>query len=155
MKVLKLVAYGQGLVWLLYAYGVYAHEREIFVMKAYENKVAQIMYSIAQQNQHALSFGLERMPICMYTPLNMQELDASSLTKTYFLPRTRYKNSSVKLLHQQMIEKLKLLGVQVVIQEFQDKNYGIQMKFVFDPSCQYKVTHVVDTDNNVIHFNFV
>lgn len=124
-------------------------------LPAYHNKISDISYAVGSDDQHALTFALQQEPICMYTPLQYQDLHEMSLRKTYFLPRTTCADAHTRYFYDDVKKSLQPLGIDVHFKEINDIHYGLQMVFTIASESKYDVVKIVDTDKKLIHFNFV
>ena len=116
---------------------------------AYHNKILHM--HAAGDDQTAIVMQSQADPICIYTPLTYEQADATSLQKTYFLPRTKYAD----LHNDQMKNLLQPLGINLDMQKIAGKNYGLRMTFTMQSDDAYQIVKVVDTNKKTVRFEFV
>ena len=122
---------------------------------AYNNKISHISYSLGSDDQHAITFLCQNNPICMYTPLTYEDSFEKSLTKTYFLPRTKSLNSGMQKYYHELRENLQEIGIDLDIHEIEDDNYGLSMSFTMQSDDTYDIVKVIDSDKKTVRFDIV
>ncbi|MBP6869796.1 hypothetical protein KBC04_02855 [Candidatus Babeliales bacterium] len=125
------------------------------LLPAYSNQISQISYSVASDDRLAITFVCKHDPICMYTPLRYEDIAEDSLTKTYFLPRTKCVDSQMRYFYEELQGSLRKVGVDLKIEEIKDFQYGLRMSFTMQPDAQYDIVKVIDTEKNLIRFNII
>ena len=135
---------------------IFAREQEPSKnLAAYSNKISQISYSVGSHDHHAITFLCQKDPICMYTPLNYEQLHGKSLTKTYFLPRTQCADSQMRYFYEDLQESFKEIGIDLCIDEIKDTNYGLRMSFTMQSEDAYDIVKVIHDHNKTVTFTIV
>ncbi|MDP3788470.1 MAG: hypothetical protein Q8Q60_04135 [Candidatus Chromulinivorax sp.] len=124
-------------------------------LAAYSNKISQIAYSAGSHDQYAITFFCQKDPICIYTPLRYEDSDSSSLTKTYFLPRTQCADPEMRYFYEDIHDALQLIGIDVQIENLKGLNYGVRISFTMQSDNAYGITKIVDADKKTVSFNIV
>ncbi len=156
MKIFKLHGYALGLFICLASNAIVARQHEPSQMLlAYHNKILNISYVMDSDHKHSIQFSFEYDPICMYTPLSYKESLDSSLTKTYFLPRTKSTDLQISNFYEDLHESLQLLGIDVQITKIENKNYGLQISFTMQSDNFYDIVKIVDHDKKTVCFDIV
>lgn len=124
------------------------------MLAAYNNKIANIVYSVGSHDQCAITFFCENNPICIYTPLSLED-SQGSLTKTYFLPRTKCADAEMRYVYDDICNALKNFGIDMQVEQFRSANYGLRVTFTMESSDAYDIVKVVDSGEKTVSFNIV
>ncbi len=122
---------------------------------AYSNKISSIAYSAGSHDQYAITFVCQHDPICIYTPLSYNEIDGTSSTKTYFLPRTECADSEMRYFYDDVQASLKKVGIDLQIDQTKKGNYGLRLSFSMESEGAYDIVKVVHDATKTVSFNIV
>lgn len=125
------------------------------ILAAYHNRISQISYSVGSHDERAISLLCQYDPICVYTPLKYEDVGNDSLTKTYFLPRTKCADLDMRYFYDDLHHSLKLLGIDLQISDVKDLHYGVQMSFTMQSHAAYDIVKVIDSDKKMVRFHII
>ncbi len=135
---------------------IFAREQEPSgTIAAYNNKILSVAYSVGSHDQHAITFFCQNDPICIYTPLSYDDSDSSSLTKTYFLPRTQCADSQMRYFYDDIHGALAQIGIDMQIDQTKKYNYGLRVTFTMQSENAYDIVKVVNADTKTVSFNII
>ncbi len=131
-------------------------KEDIATIASYDNYINEISHHISSGNKHVVHTVFTQEPICYLVPMSYESMYDSSLSKSYFFPRTKFRDNQMKYLYKNLNTFLQLAGIDIDIQEFRYKHHGIMIHFKMkNQQHVYEIEKIIDLHKKTVDFVIV